>query len=77
MAHPVHSEQESVSMTRSTKTTIWTDSNFESCLWPGASLRNRTVDLLLTMNRRAVTQPLVRRDDQAEREPTPALAITR
>jgi hypothetical protein len=42
-----------------------------------APLRIRTVDLLLTMNRRAVTQPLVRHDDQAEREHTPALASPR
>src|SRR5258708_31528085 len=47
---------------------------FEKTPSPGAPLRNRTVDLLLTMNHRAVTQPLVSHDDQAERERTPALA---
>jgi hypothetical protein len=40
----------------------------------GAPLRNRTVDLLLTMNTRRVQLPQVMTADQAKREPTPALA---
>jgi hypothetical protein len=40
----------------------------------GAPLRNRTVDLLLTMTDRAVPQPQVRSPDQAEHEHRPALA---
>jgi hypothetical protein len=50
MTLPVHSGQESVSMTRSTKTTFRIAVKFEIALlkWE-PPLRNRTVDLLLTM----------------------------
>jgi hypothetical protein len=42
-------EQWSVSMTRSTKATNRMASDFEKANLPGAPLRNRTVDLLLTI----------------------------
>ena len=47
-------------MTRSTKATNRADINFEIAQLPGAPLRNRTVDLLLTIDNREVPQPLVR-----------------
>jgi hypothetical protein len=42
-----------------------------------APLRNRTVDLLLTMNPRQVRFPQVVRADQEEREPTRAITSSR
>src|ERR1700733_13146420 len=44
---------------------------------PGASLRNRTVDLLLTMNTRQVPSPQVDRADLAEHERARALTSSR
>ena len=44
---------------------------------PGAPLRNRTVDLLLTMNTRQVPSPQADRADLAEHEPTRTLTSSR
>jgi tetratricopeptide (TPR) repeat protein len=51
--------------------------NSKSCCDLRAPLRNRTVDLLLTMNPRQVPSPQVDRADLAKHEPTRALASSR
>jgi len=50
---PEQYEQWSVSTTRSTKATNRMAIDFEKAKRPGAPLRNRTVDLLLTMEARS------------------------
>lgn len=50
---------------------------FEKPPLPGSPLRNRTLDLLLTMNPRQVPSPQVNRSDLAEHEHTRALTSSR
>jgi hypothetical protein len=52
-------------------------SMLEKSSQPGAPLRNRTVDLLLTMNPRQVPSPQADGADLAQHEPTRALTSLR